>query len=361
MNKKILVTESVLPSFKDYSAKIKKLWQTRWLTNNGEMLQELELKLQKYLGIKHVIAVTNGTLALHIALRALDIKGEVITTPFSFVATTTSIIWEGSQPVFVDVNPDTLNIDPDLIEKAITPRTQAIMAVHVFGNPANLGRIEKIAKKHNLKVIYDAAHAFGVRVDGQPVMGFGDISTLSFHATKVFHTIEGGALATNNDRLAEKINYLRSFGFVGDDYRMAGINAKMSEFQAAMGLLLLPEVNKFIASRKIWSELYDKLLHDSGTVRPLIEKAVQYNYPYYPVIFKTEKLLLKVKTQLEKNNIFPRRYFYPSINAIPYLKAVGQCPVSESIARRILCLPLFPQLKKGQVVRIAAIVNAEIK
>ncbi len=357
--KKILVTQSYLPPLTDYVSYLKTLWGTKWLTNNGALVQELEQKLADYLGVKHVLYLSNGTIAIQLALKALGITGEVITTPFTYVATTTSILWENCTPVFVDIDPKTYCLDPKKIEAAITPKTQAIMPVHVYGYPCDVEAIEHIAKKHHLRVIYDAAHAFGTKVNGRSVLSYGDVSSLSFHATKLFHTIEGGAVATNDDALAKKMAYYRSFGHVGDDYYMMGINAKNSEFHAAMGLTIFPKVPAIIKHRKALVELYDTIL-DGVLFRPEISKNVIYNYAYYPVLFTEESVLLKVKAALEAHNIIPRRYFYPSLNTLSYLGTSQSCPVSEDIARRVLCLPLFYDLKKSEVQKIAKLVRKNL-
>lgn len=351
----INVTKTYLPPLEEYTKYLEKIWGNSWVTNNGPCVLELEEKLRKYLGVKHLFFTSNGTIAIQIAIKALGLTREVITTPFSYVATTTSILWENCKPVFVDIDPKSYCIDHTLIEEKITPQTEAILATHVYGIPCAIDEIEKIAKKHKLKVIYDAAHAFGTIYKEKSLVSYGDISTLSFHATKLFHTIEGGAIITNDDALAEKISLFRSFGHVGDNYFSIGINGKNSEFHAAMGLCLLPKVGDFLKKRGELCTQYDSLLSDK-IVRPEIPDNTIYNYSYYPVLFESEGVLLKVKAELEKNQIVPRRYFYPSLNQLPYYKGEN-CPVSEDFARRVLCLPLFYELSAADCATISTIIN----
>ncbi|GAB2459641.1 aminotransferase DegT [Hymenobacter qilianensis] len=321
---------------------------------------ELEEKLKAHLGVKHLFFVANGTIALQIAIKALELKGEVITTPFSYVATTSSIVWEGCKPTFVDIQQDTLCLDPQLVEQAITPRTSAILATHVYGNPCDVEAIEAIAQKHQLKVIYDAAHAFGVQYKGQSLLNFGDVSTLSFHATKLFHTGEGGAIITDDDELAHKISYMSNFGHDGPERFLGlGINGKNSELHAAMGLCVLPKVSDLARRRQEISKHYDQLLDGLGLVRPLIAKDVLYNYAYYPVIFPNEEKMLTVIHALNAQQIFPRRYFYPPLSELNYVeKQEGK--VAQSISPRILCLPLAHDLSSSSVVQIVAIIKENL-
>ena len=288
----INVTKSYMPPLAEYLEYLQRIWASNQLTNNGPLVQELEAKLKEFLGVRHIFFVSNGTIAIQIAIRALALQGEIITTPFSYVATTSSIIWEGCQPVFVDIDPETLNIDPDRIEAAITPRTTAILPVHVYGHPCDVESIHEIAERHRLKVIYDAAHAFGGKYKDQPLANFGDIATLSFHATKLFHTVEGGAIVTNDDDAARRIAYLRNFGHQGpESFQGLGINGKNSELHAAMGLCILPKVPDIIARRRLLCELYDQLLQGSGLKRPRQLAGTHYNYAYYPVLFPSERAL----------------------------------------------------------------------
>lgn len=353
----INVTKSYLPPFEDYIKQLEKIWASGWLTNNGAMVQELEGKLAEYLGVPYVQYVTNGTVAIQIALRALEIQREVITTPFSYVATTNSVLWEHCQPIFVDIDPRTFCIDPQKIEAAVTERTQAILAVHVYGYPSDVDAITMIARKHNLKVIYDAAHAFGCKLNGSSILNHGDLSTLSFHATKLFHTVEGGAIIAHTPQMADTLYKIKSFGHLGDDYYTLGVNGKNSEFHAAMGLCVLPNVSGIAQRRRAICEVYDEELREAGIIFSNIPQNYEYNYAYYPVVFKNEKQLLAVKQVLNLNQISPRRYFYPSLNTLPFLQTRQPCPVSEDISSRVLCLPLYDGLEKEDVLRISVLIK----
>lgn len=353
----INVTKTFLPDFDTYSSTLKRAWDKVWLTNNGELVQELEAKLKTYLGVQNFLFTNNGTLPLQMALKALNITEEVITTPFSYVATTNAILWEGCKPVFVDIDATTLCIDATKIEAAITPHTQAILATHVYGIPCDIEAIDAIAKKHGLKVIYDAAHAFGVSYKGKSLLSYGDISTCSFHATKIFHTVEGGCVIANDDAVFKQLYLYRQFGHVYDDYFSVGINGKNSEFHAAMGLCVLPHLEEIIEARKKASEYYHSLLQN--VERPLIPGQVQYNYSYYPIIFKSETALLQAVQQLKEQGISGRRYFYPSLNELPFLQKQS-CPVSEDISRRVFCLPLYVGLQMNEVAQIAQLINQSI-
>lgn len=344
----INVTQPFLPPFEVYEGYLKKIWERKWLTNNGPLVQELEKKLKDYLGVKHFFFTNNGTIALQIAIKALDLKGEVITTPFSYVATTNSILWEGCKPVFADINSNDFNIDPEKIVPLINENTSGIMATHVYGNPCDVEAIEKIAREHNLKVIYDGAHAFGALLNNKQVLSFGDIATCSFHATKLFHTTEGGAIITNDDALAEKIMLYRQFGHIGDEYYSIGINGKSSEMHAAMGLSILPYIEDIISRRKIISEEYDKMLAGLKLQRPMALSGSVYNYAYYPVVFENESTLLRVKEYLANCSVFTRRYFFPSLNSLSFVSGEA-CPVSEDIALRVLALPLYHNLSLSEV------------
>ncbi len=335
----INVTKTYLPNFDDYTATLKRAWNKAWLTNNGELVQELEAKLKTYLGVNNFLFTNNGTIVLQMALKALGITKEVITTPFSYVATTNVIIWEGCTPVFVDIDPSTFCIDATKIEAAITKNTEAIIATHVFGIACDVEAIQGIAKKHGLKVIYDAAHAFGSIYKGKSLLNFGDISTCSFHATKLFHTVEGGCIIANDTEVANQLMLYRQFGHVYDDYYSVGINAKNSEFHAAMGLCVLPNIEVIIADRKRISEIYDASFN--GILqRPIMQTELEYNYAYYPVLFESEKILLQVVEKLKQHNIAGRRYFYPSLNELPFIEK-QPCAISERISRGVLCLPLY--------------------
>lgn len=354
---RIDVTKTYLPPIAEYEAYLAKIWTNNQLTNQGPLLIEFEEKTKAYLDVDHFHFVTNGTLALQLALRALDAtEGEIITTPFTYVATVSSIMWERFTPVFVDIDPVSLCLDPNKIEAAITDKTVAVMPVHVFGFPCDVERIGLIGKKHNLSVIYDAAHAFGVVYDGKKLLSYGDMSICSFHATKLFHTIEGGAVVTSDNQLSDRVELKKKFGHTGDEHFTLGFNAKASEFQAAMGLCNLGHIDKNISVRKTISGWYDQLLN-SSIILPKPRAGTKYNYSYYPVLLKDEKHLKAVIENLNKADIFPRRYFYPSLNTLPYLEDNQSCPVSEDVSSRILCLPLYDSLKKKVVERICQIIN----
>ena len=355
---RINVTKSFLPPKDDYLRLVDRIWETGHLTNQGPCVTELEQKLTKYLDVPFLQFCSNGTIALQLALRVLDItQGDIITTPFSYVATTSSILWERCHPVFVDIDPATYCIDVSKIEAAITPATRAIMAVHVFGYPCDVEGIERIAKKHNLKVIYDAAHAFGTRYKGRSLLSYGDVATCSFHATKLFHTVEGGAVVVHDEVAHKKLSKLKSFGHMGDDHFCLGINGKNSEFHAAMGLANLPHITEIMADRKRVADIYTREL--GGIIgRPQVPAGLEYNYAYYPALFQSEQHLINVVAALNAADIFPRRYFYPSLNTLPYLNEKTSCPVSEDIASRIACLPLFVGLADENVRRITDIIKS---
>ena len=354
----IPVTKTFFPPLQEYYLYLKRIWENEWLTNRGELVLELEAKLKDHLKIDSLTLTTNGTLPLQIALKVLANGGEVITTPFSYVATTAAIVWENCTPVFVDIHPEYLTIDETKIEAAITDKTTAILATHVFGNPCNVKEIEKIAIKYDLKVIYDAAHCFGVKYEEKSIFGYGDVSTSSFHATKIFHTGEGGALISNNDEISEKLFYSHNFGHNGPlDFHGVGINAKMSELQAAMGLTVFHYLDVIFDNRKTVVDYYDKFLDFSKLNKMKIREHTVWNYSYYPVIFKNEEVLLKIQSLLNQQDIFPRRYFYPSLNTLNYVKP-SQHKISEQVAKSILCLPLFVGLKERTLKKIVDIINS---
>lgn len=350
----IPVTKPFLPPREEYDRYLDGIWERNWLTNNGPLVNELELRLKEHLGLDHLLFVSNGTIALQLAIKALGLEGEIITTPFSYVATTTSIIWEGCQPVFVDILHDKFTIDPDLIEAAITPNTSAILATHVYGIPCEVEKIQKIADKHRLKVIYDGAHAFGVKVKGKSIFEYGDISNCSFHATKLFHTIEGGAVFTKNPELLKKMAYLRNFGHDGfDKFNGIGVNGKNSEFHAAMGLALFPHLEAIQEKKKKQVHFYLEILSGLKVDFPKLDHIEQYNYAYFPIVFPNELQLKRTIQMLEDNGIGSRRYFYPGLNNLDYTE--GNCPVSDRISERILCLPLYHTLTKEEQRMIARI------
>ena len=355
----IPVTKAYLPNKAKYQSYVDRIFESGWLTNNGSLLQELERRLAEYLGVKNIILVANGSFALQLAYKALELKGEVITTPFSFAATTSTLAWEGLSPVFADIDPDSFNIDPIEIEKRITSNTSAIVPVHVFGNPCDVEAIKSIANKNNLKVIYDAAHAFGSEYKDQSVLNYGDISTLSFHATKLFHTIEGGAVITNSDELAKKIRLMINFGISSPtSITSLGTNAKMNEFEAAMGLCVLDDIEDIRKKRKSIWQTYTEKLSDVVKVQKWSEHSVN-NASYAPILFDSEDKLLKVETKLKENEIMPRRYFYPSLDTLEYLGSKQVCEHSRGIASRILCLPMYPRLDNVDVKKIIEIIKKE--
>jgi dTDP-4-amino-4,6-dideoxygalactose transaminase len=355
----INVTKTFLPPLEEYIKHLELIWSNGWVTNQGPLAEELECKLKKYLDVKNLLLVSNGTIALQIAIKALGLTGEIITTPYSYVATTTSIIWENCTPVFCDIEDKTYCMDPDKIESLITDKTSAIIPTHVYGLPCDVNKINLIADKYKLKVIYDGAHAFGVRVNNQSIYNFGDASTISFHATKLFHTIEGGAIITRDDKLAEKIFLHRAFGHLDDDYISIGINGRTSEFHAAMGLCNLPRIDEFINKRKEINEHYKKCLKDLPLEYPLIHENVIYNYSYFPVIFQSEEKMTETKDLLAQYGIVPRRYFYPSLNNLPYIEKQN-CPVSDDIAKKVLCLPVYHSITLEDIEMISKIVKQSI-
>lgn len=356
----INVTKTFFPPIEEYQNQIQRVWDNQWMTNRGELVKGLEVKLKDYLSISNIIVTNNGTVPLQIALKLLGKKGEIITTPFSYVATTAAIVWENCTPVFVDIHPEYLTIDETKIEDAITSKTTAILATHVFGNPCNVEAIEAIAKKHSLKVIYDAAHCFGVKYNGKSIFDYGDISTCSFHATKMFHTGEGGAMFAKDADLQKQLFYSHNFGHNGPlAFHGLGINGKMSELQAAMGLAVLPYMETILKARKKVVDFYNENLDLSKVKSLKIRENTEWNYSYYPVVFESEDKLLKVQKTLNEAQIFPRRYFYPSLNTIEYTN--GQLmPISESIASRIMCLPLYYGLTQIEIENIVLISNMSL-
>lgn len=353
----INVTKTYLPNIEKYKAYIDEIYENGWLTNNGPLVQRLEKRLAEYLGVKNIVLVSSGTVALEIAYRTLDIKGFAITTPFSFVATTSSLVTNNILPIFADIDENTFNLNPKNIEKLITPNTSAILPVHVFGNACEVEEIERIAKKHDLKIIYDAAHAFDVKYKKQSVLNYGDISTLSFHATKLFHSIEGGALIINDDELVQKARYLINFGIKNaEEIPHLGTNAKMNEFEAAMGLCVLDDIEEIKKKRKIVIENYKNELQGLVQFQEQNKNATE-NYSYFPIVFKNEEQLLKVQKALNEKQIFPRRYFYPSLDTLNYIEPKQECKISRDIGKRILCLPIYAELEKNVQNKIIKIIK----
>lgn len=367
--KTITVTSPLLPDLKEFEKYLEDIWNRKWLTNNGHYHQELEKALAEYLGVPYLSLFTNGTLPLITALQAMRITGEVITTPYSFTATTHSIWWNNLKPVFVDVEEETGNIDPEKIEAAITPHTTAIMPVHVYGTPCNTKRIQEIADIYGLKVIYDAAHAFGVNVEGKSILEAGDMSTLSFHATKVYNTVEGGALVCHDAATKKRIDYLKNFGFADEVTVVApGINSKMDEIRSAYGLLNLRQVNSAIERRKHVADMYKATLKDVPGIRFLNDiEGVRHNYSYFP-IFITEKEYGMSRdalyAKLKENNILGRRYFYPLISNFPVYRGLESArpenlPVATNLAEQVLCLPMYADLSDDDVARVLGVIKTK--
>lgn len=356
----INVTSTYLPNIEKYKKYVEKIFESKKVTNYGPLVRELEERLRDYLGVRNVVLVANGTVALEIAYRTLSLKGFAITTPFSFVATTSSLVTNGLLPIFADINPRTLNINPQNIEGLITSNTSAIVATHVFGNPCEIEAIDAIAKRHSLKIIYDGAHTFGATYKEKNIANYGDITTLSFHATKLFHTIEGGALIINDDTLAQKARYLINFGIENtESIPHLGTNAKMNEFEAAMGLCVLDELSTIFDARK---KVYERYIEE---LRGFVEfqqrdEVTAPNYNYMPVLFQSEEQLLCVQKALNKEDIFPRRYFYPSLDTLSYIEPKQCMPISRDVSRRILCLPIYVELLPEVQMRIIEIIKDNI-
>lgn len=354
----IPVTKPFSPPIEAYKKYIDGIWERNWFTNNGPLVQELEAQLKSFLGTEHLLFLGNGTIAIQIAIKALDLKGEIITTPFSYVATTSSIVWENCTPVFADIDEATLNISPASIEACITPKTTGILATHVYGNPCDIDAIQAIAEKHGLKVIYDAAHCFGSNYKGSSVFAFGDVSTTSFHATKLFHTIEGGAVFCRDKEVYGKMSYMRNFGHNGPvTFSGVGINGKNSEFHAAMGLVNLPYVNEILSKRKTAHQWYDQFLEGKELRKPFITEGAEFNFSYYPLIFPNEEIMLNVIEQMQKQEIFPRRYFYPTLSSLEYVPKRHQTPIADQISKRVICLPLFHQISEEEVEKVAKAIS----
>jgi dTDP-4-amino-4,6-dideoxy-D-glucose transaminase len=365
---RINVTKPFLPPLEEFESYLKEIWRTGQLTNNGPFHEKLENALCEYLGVRYISLFSNGTLALITALQALQITGEVITTPFSFVATAHSLWWNGIKPVFVDIEPDFCNIDPDKIAAAITPHTTAILAVHVYGNPCNITKIQKIADAYGLKVLYDAAHAFGVKMNDHSILNFGDLSIMSFHATKVFNTFEGGAIVCHDENMKKQIDFLKNFGFADELTVVApGINAKMNEFQAALGLLQLKFIDSAIGKRKLITEKYRECLQEIKGLSFLQDAPdTRANYSYFPILINPDEFKHsrdELYEMLKKNLIFTRRYFYPLISQLPSYNELDSAsqknlPVANQIANKVLCLPIYPDLELTKVEEISKLIRS---
>jgi dTDP-4-amino-4,6-dideoxygalactose transaminase len=364
-NEPIYVTRPLLPPLEEFLPYLEQIWDSKWLTNCGPYHQDLEKKLSDYLGVEHLALFANGTLALVTALQTLRITGEVITTPFSFVAAAHSLLWNGIKPVFADIHPETFNLDPEKIERAITPQTTAILPVHVYGKPCDVEKIQKIADIYGLKIIYDAAHAFGVHYKGESLLKHGDLSTMSFHATKVFSTFEGGAIVCPDARTKRRIDDLKNFGFHDEVTVVApGINAKMNEVQAAFGLLQLKHIDKAIDRRReIDAQYRGELLSVTGISCPTLPADTIYNHAYFPILIEKEYPLSRdeLNDKLRQNGIFPRRYFYPLISDFPMYRDLpsasqSNLPVARKVADQVLCLPIYPKLMHQEVTRIISLI-----
>ena len=367
----IYVTRPALPPLDEFVEYLRKIWDTRILTNNGPFHQQFEKELAEYLGVKYLSVFANGTLALVTALQALRITGEVITTPFSFVATTHSLWWNNIKPVFVDIEPDYFNLDPEKIEAAITPQTTAIMPVHVYGNPCRVDEIQHIADTYGLKVIYDAAHAFGVTVNGNSILNYGDLSALSFHATKTFNTIEGGAIICHDEKTKKRIDFLKNFGFA-DELTVVepGINAKMNEIQAAYGLLQLKHIDEYIANRKAVADFYRNDLKDIKGIGILNDiEGIRHSYTYFPILINEREYgesRDEIYERLKRHNIYGRRYFYPLISQFPTYRGlpsakVENLPVATKVADQVICLPIYPSLEAENIEVIISLIKREGK
>ncbi|MBN3836459.1 dTDP-4-amino-4,6-dideoxy-D-glucose aminotransferase VioA [Burkholderia sp. Ac-20344] len=364
-HERIYVTQPHLPPLEEFLPYLKKIWESRTLTNGGPFHQQFERALCEYLGVPHLSLFANGTLALVTALQALRITGEVITTPYSFVATAHSLLWNGIKPVFVDVDPDTLNLDPAKIEAAITPQTTAIMPVHCYGHPCDVDAIQKIADNYNLRVIYDAAHAFGVRTGDGSVLKHGDLSILSFHATKVFNTFEGGAIICPDAKTKQRIDHLKNFGFVDEVTVVAsGINGKMSEVNAAFGLLQLRHIDDALARRREIDTRYRDLLQDIPGIHCLTDTGeIAANYAYFPILVESEYPLSRdaLYAKFRDRDIYVRRYFHPLISDFPMYRGLpsasrANLPVAAEASMKVLCLPIYPALTEYDLLRIVGVI-----
>lgn len=355
--KPLQVTKAFLPPLAEVVAQLERVWAAGQLTNNGPLVVELEQKLNATLGVERLLSAANGTIALELALVALGVEGPVVTTPFSYVATTSALLWRRCTPVFVDIDPETLCIDPALVETEVSRGSaRAVMATHVYGNSCDVERLDALTRA-GVPVIYDAAHAFGCRLKGRSLLAWGDVSTLSFHATKLFHTAEGGALVARTPELYDRLRLVRSFGHVGDEHFCLGTNGKMSEIHAAIGLVMLGHLAGVLARREAATRRYLQRLAGAAVRFPRRSPDLEYNYAYFPVIFRSETSQQRVRTALNARGIFPRRYFYPSLNELPYVPNRTPCPVSEDAARTVLSLPLSAELSDAEVDEICEVVH----
>ncbi len=355
----IHVTRAFMPPIEEYNALVAEVWASGQLTNQGALALRLEAALDHTLGAQGTLLAGNGTIAIQLAIKALGLKGEVITTPYSYAATTTSLIWEGLTPVFADIDPLTFCLDPALIEERITTRTSAILATHVYGIPCDVEAIEAIAHAHHLKVIYDAAHGYGTTYKGRGLATYGDISTLSFHATKLFHTAEGGAMVARDPAVRDQLKLLRSFGHIGDEHFAAGVNGKNSELHAAMGLAVLPHMRTVMERRKEQWCAYAEMMRGADLQVLTIPAGTEFNHAYFPIVLRDGGIREHVALAMNAQGIFPRRYFYPSLDRLPYVHPSGHCPISNSVAERVLCLPLYhPLSTNDQQLVVDVLLNA---
>ncbi|MEO7217056.1 MAG: DegT/DnrJ/EryC1/StrS family aminotransferase [Gemmatimonadaceae bacterium] len=353
----------MLPPFDEFVGRLRGIWDSRQLTNDGPLVTELESSVAEFLGIKHVILVTNGTIAIQFAVRAAGMRNRVVTTPFSYVATTSSIAWEGMTPVFADIDAESLTVNPQLVDELLAAGASGVVATHVYGNPCDVEALADLAARHRVPLIYDAAHAFGAMYKGRSVCSYGNAATLSFHATKLFHTVEGGAVVTDDDNIAAAVRLMRNFGQTRpDEISGLGINGKNSEIHAAMGVCLLPHVPAFIRERTLLARIYDEAIAECAPlIRPLQWRTGTVpNFSYYPIVFAEEALLLRCIELLSTNAIRARRYFRPSLSHLSYVRNVDATPVADSIADRVLCLPLYPDLEPRVVTAIASLVQSSV-
>ena len=362
---KIYVTKPFVPPLEEYTDALKVIWDSQQLSNNGSFINKLEKKLSNYLKTPSFLAVSNGTTALQMAIRALNLNGEIIVPAFTWIATISAIKWEKCTPVFCDIDEETLNIDSSKIEELITEKTVAIMPVHVFGNPCDVEAINSIAVKNNLKVVYDGAHALGSKINNESILNYGDISTLSMHATKLFNTAEGGACVTKNEDIYHKLKCIRTFGYYekaasSSDIEMDGLNGKMSEINAALGVVNFKYLNEILEDREDKYKLYRRLLSENPSIRFQKLKHGNNNYSYFPIILDSEEAVLSILNTCSKYDIFPRRYFYPSVNTFSKIVKYSECPISENISKRIICLPLYYDLDNEIIVKICRLLNKHL-
>ena len=354
----LFVARAYLPPQEDFLRYVDGIFASHNLTNQGELVRELEARLAGFLGVSHILSCANGTLALMMAIRLAGLPGKkVITTPFTYVATLSAVMWEGCVPVFADIDPGTLCLSPESLRECLrlNPDAAAVLPVHVFGNACDVHAIDAICMEHGIVCLYDACHAFGAAYGNRSLLDYGDYAVCSFHATKLFHTVEGGCLVVHDEETARRAGLLRAFGHVGDEHFTLGFNAKLSELHAAMGLAVLPRTPQIIAARRAACEKYERLLPAGCCARPEITQGLSYNYAYFPIILESETVLLALCEALAERAIFPRRYFYPSLTTLPYLPKSAKdtlCPVADDIASRILCLPLSAEMEEKEIVRV---------